>query len=88
MLDGAAIKAAREARDLRQEDVAGTLGVSDVTIWRWEAGRTKNVDYPTARRLADALGVPVDALYVHDAQSATAPVAAGRISDESPANER
>jgi transcriptional regulator with XRE-family HTH domain len=65
MIDGDAIKAAREAAQLRQDDVADRMGVTDVTVWRWESGRTKSLDYPTARRLAEVLGVPLDDLFTH-----------------------
>jgi transcriptional regulator with XRE-family HTH domain len=69
MINGDAIKNARDAASLRQEDLARTLGVTEVTIWRWESGRTKRLDFDMASRLAVALGVSVDDLHSPDADT-------------------
>lgn len=51
----------RRARKIKQIEVAKALGVNQSTVSGWENG-TREADYETLRRLADYLGVTVDAL--------------------------
>lgn len=63
----------REARgDLSQERLANRLGVTDVTVSRWENGRVE-VSRPVMEAIAEALDIDVTDLYRHpDAPSADA----------------
>ena len=59
---GMRIKELREARGLNQTRVAEAMGVSQVAVAKWEAGRA----FPAGERLpalADLLGCTIDALY-------------------------
>ncbi len=58
---GSAARAARRARALTQQDAAETIGVSAEFYGRIERGRTLP-SVPTLVRMADALGIPADAL--------------------------
>lgn len=57
----AAIVAAREARDWNQTDLAKEVGVSQVTISKYESGERRPTP-ATLRKLAEALGVERDSL--------------------------
>lgn len=52
----------REARDWTQADLAKRAGLAFSSIQALESGRTKSPTLDTARKLAAALGVAVDAL--------------------------
>ena len=51
------LQALRERRGLSQAELARRSGVSQATISRIEAGKTRGVDLVTLDRLARALGV-------------------------------
>lgn len=55
------LKQLREKSSLSQEALARRLEVSRVTIANWEAGETEP-SATNARKLARALGVPVDTI--------------------------
>ena len=55
---GARIKAAREAADLTQEQLGKMIGVTGVTITRYEKNQ-RDPRLKQLRSIADALGVPV-----------------------------
>jgi transcriptional regulator with XRE-family HTH domain len=59
--NGAAVKALREALGKNQGGLAAQAGISASYLANIEAGR-KRPPLATARRLADVLGVPVDAI--------------------------
>jgi len=57
----------RESRGLTQEQLANRLGTTDVTVSRWETGRSLlNTDVMGA--IADALDIESEDLYHHPAQ--------------------
>lgn len=62
----------REARGLSQDRLANRLGVTDVTVSRWENGRVE-VSRPVMEAIAESLDIDVTDLYRHpDAPSADA----------------
>ena len=46
----------RHKSELTQEDLAGWMGVSKVTIWNWENGERFPTSLATLRRWASAVG--------------------------------
>lgn len=52
----------REAKGLSQEALGGRLGVSDVTVSRWETGK-RRPDLDAQAAIAEALGVDVIDLF-------------------------
>jgi transcriptional regulator with XRE-family HTH domain len=68
--NGAAIKALREALGLTQETVAQRVGVSRVAISLVESGG--GMTAPNLRRVAEALGVPMDAVSSGETEPAEA----------------
>lgn len=54
---GARIKAARLASDMTQHQLGAQVGLSNVTIWKYENARTC-ITVGMFFKLADALGVP------------------------------
>lgn len=69
MINGPLIKRAREHRGMSQAQLADHAGVQEITVWRWENGRTKRLDHQTAERLAAALGVRAVELFIHDPEA-------------------
>ena len=59
--NGAAIKAIREAVGVTQQDFAKRVGVNPSTLSNIESG-TYRASPALARRIADELGVPLDAV--------------------------
>lgn len=59
---GRALFEARESKGWSQERLSRESGVSRVTISKWESGQVVTPKMATLRRLANALGVPVEAL--------------------------
>lgn len=57
----------RERKELSQEALGGRLGVSDVTISRWETGK-RRPDMNAQAAIAEALGVDVMDLFRHPDQ--------------------
>ena len=53
------IKEIRQAKQIRQIDLAKALGVSQSTLSTWESGRYEP-DLSTLNKLADFFGVPID----------------------------
>ena len=49
-----------------QEELADKSGVSRVTINAIETGKTENVLVNTLRKIADALGVSIEDLFISD----------------------
>ena len=62
------IKEIREAAGITQEELSVKSGVSRATIWALERGENKVTTTKTLLNIADALGVPMDDLFL--AQSA------------------
>lgn len=63
------IRQARQAAAITQRELARRMGVSSVAVLKWETGQS----YPSADKipaLADALGIPIDALYGRDSPPA------------------
>jgi transcriptional regulator with XRE-family HTH domain len=56
------LRAARQAAGLTQPALAAASGVATNTIHGLETGEQRHVDRPAARRIAAALGVPLDVL--------------------------
>jgi transcriptional regulator with XRE-family HTH domain len=91
---GEEIKRLRKLRGLKQTPLAELAGVSQVSIHKWESGKSQAIDKETLNRLASALGVDPSALAQHlpaehNARRATAVeipvagvVAAGAARDE------
>ena len=57
----------REHRGLSQEALGGRLGVSDVTISRWETGK-RRPDMDAQAAIAEALGIEIMDLFRHPDQ--------------------
>jgi repressor LexA len=57
------IKQKRLERNLNLEQLGKRVGVSKMTIQRWESGEIKNIKSDKIESLARALGVPVVALF-------------------------
>ena len=56
----------REAKGLRQEQLAELAGVGRATVHRIERVRTTGIDFATLERIADALGVNAAVLVTHE----------------------
>ena len=54
----------REEKNMTQEELAEKSGVSRTIIWRLESNGNHNATTKTIHRLAEALGVPVDAFFI------------------------
>lgn len=61
LVNGATIAALREALGIKQNKLADTVGISGPFLSNIEAGR-KQPGPATTRALADAMGVPLDAI--------------------------
>ncbi len=57
------IKEKRIENNLTLEQLGKRVGVSKMTVLRWESGEIKNIKSDKIERLANALGVPVIALF-------------------------
>ena len=57
----------REAKGLTQEQLGARLGVSDVTVSRWETGKRK-ADKDVLAAICEALGIPLAAIFRHPDQ--------------------
>lgn len=77
VLDPARVRTARVDARMTQVRLAIAAGVSPSTVHRIETGRHPRTQELTAKALADALGVPLDSLLVHDASVAHASSAVG-----------
>jgi transcriptional regulator with XRE-family HTH domain len=66
---GKKITALREARGLKQYELAAMIRVNAKTVSHWEMGR-RRVSFSDATRLALALGVPVQELAIAAIESA------------------
>jgi transcriptional regulator with XRE-family HTH domain len=68
------VKKTREAKGLRREELAVSAGISVAYVFKLESDTDGSIDpgLDIARRLSDALGVPLDKLFPR------VPVAAGR----------
>lgn len=64
--DGAALKRAREAAWLNQDELAELAGVSAHTIMRIEKGHTPHPTRPTLRKIAGALKMHPDDLTLQE----------------------
>lgn len=76
MVNGEAIRTAREARSLSQAQLAEELGINELTVWRWENKPTRRIDYVMATRLAALLEVSADDLF-HAPEADTASTGQG-----------
>lgn len=54
----------REDRGLTQKQLGERLGVSDVTVSRWETGERK-ADKDVLAAICEALGIPLAAIFRH-----------------------
>lgn len=72
MLDrwGARLAEARTAANLTQQDLATRLGVTPITVQRWEALRRRPSEEDQVR-LAEALGITVTSLFPRNEGEAT-----------------
>ena len=57
------IKQKRIENNLTLEQLGKRVGVSKMTVLRWESGEIKNIKSDKIEKLANALGVPVIALF-------------------------
>ncbi len=73
---GARVRAARKERDISQEKLAHSAGMSTGTLAKLELGRIQDPHVSTLQKLADALGVSFEHLYASD--SHTPPPSSGR----------
>ncbi len=60
---GQFIKQKRKEKRLTLKQVAAFVGVSEMTVSRWERNEIKNMKSDKTKLLADFLGVPVMALF-------------------------
>jgi transcriptional regulator with XRE-family HTH domain len=65
-IDDMRLKELRVERMVSQDELHERSGVARDTISRIESGKTRNVQYKTIKRLADALGVPYTELMLRD----------------------
>ncbi|WP_217923754.1 helix-turn-helix transcriptional regulator [Miltoncostaea oceani] len=80
------IRQARETRGISQAKLASLINVSPATVYRWETGRSEP-PIGSAGQMARALGVPLDDLYVHVPDGATADAVSSVATSVSPAND-
>jgi len=64
------IKAARDAKGLKQREVAVALGMDSISVSRWERGKSLPDPVATMPRLAELLGVDVGWIYTDHERSA------------------
>lgn len=57
------IKQKRLENNLTLEQLGKRVGVSKMTVLRWESGEIKNIKSDKIEKLANALGIPVVALF-------------------------
>ena len=57
----------REKKALTQQQLGDRLGVSDVTVSRWET-KSRRPDGSTLAAICEALGIPITAIYRHPDQ--------------------
>lgn len=61
-IDGKAVRAFREAKDLTQLYIATVVGVTTDTISRWENKKYPAIKFENAQKLAEALDVPLESI--------------------------
>lgn len=66
VINGAAVRAIREPLGIQQDDLAARVGISASYLSRIETGVEKPGLNPTARKIADVLGVPLAAITTLD----------------------
>ena len=59
------LKELRKAKKLTQEELAREIGISKITVLRWENGE-RQIKLDKAQKLADFFGVSVGYLLGHD----------------------
>lgn len=59
---GALLRETRESKGMTQQEAAGLAGVDPGTLSRFESGQRRLTRYPTAAKLARALGIEVGQL--------------------------
>ena len=57
------IKQKRKENGMTLEQLGKRVGVSKMTVLRWESGEIKNIRTDKIEKLASALGIPVVALF-------------------------
>lgn len=57
------IKQKRKEKGMTLEQLGKRVGVSKMTVLRWESGEIKNIRTDKIEKLASALGIPVVALF-------------------------
>lgn len=71
--DGEALRYYRDVAHLTLEELEKAAGVSYTTISRIETGKIVSPRWPTLRQLANALGVKVESIVIHDAPASLRP---------------
>ena len=84
---GANIRAARQAADMTQEDLATRLGCTQTAVSYWEAGK-RDPGIPDLLRIAVALGVTAASLLPDTAAPADENAAQGRLARVDGGHER
>ena len=54
----------RKSRGMSQVELCEKAGLTRATIWRLETGEAENTTTQTLTKIADALGVPIDELFL------------------------
>ena len=70
----------RDRKGLTQQQLGDRLGVSDVTVSRWET-RSRRPDGSTLAAICEALGIPITAIYRHPDQPSADELLAGQPSE-------
>lgn len=73
------LKKLREKHSLTQEALAEALGISEIVIYKWEAGRLP-IEYKTLARIADFYDVTIDSIIGDDVEDARKQAADDKVS--------
>jgi DNA-binding XRE family transcriptional regulator len=74
MFDRETAKATRRERGIDPRELGASVGVSERTMWRYESGDSEP-PFSVAVRIAHALGLKVEQLYIHEPEASTASMA-------------
>lgn len=81
------IKQKRLENNLTLEQLGKRVGVSKMTVLRWESGEIKNIKSDKIEKLANALGIPVIALFEGFDENGNAKNNVEQVTPEELANE-